>query len=473
MTSVLAVDQHPHIIWKRLTMKKTTRTMILIMLRSRWRNLRISRIQMMMRRWRRRCKVSTNETLLDVQFLLTVSPTTHHFALVVTETMKSEEPTVSITKRPEVIDDYIRNYLASKGLFKSLEAFQNEWYEFQQKGKLSPEDVTIVPDVYQKNQELADSLQKLRIDVENYKEIARTDFHRMHHKRVVQEKNRLIKHYEAYEPTLRQLRNQKMLTKLERDRLAGKLMALDAVGGKQAQPNNVTTVPTVASPHPPVKEGKRVVEKKEGKTAVDAQLPLEDRGILDRLKQIHVKMILATVSDDKTWKMWAFPSGELIMSGGGHKDWIADCDFHPRGAHLATASGDGTVKIWILGKGVWGCAFHDTGDFLASCSMDHTAKLWDITTGKCRQTAATPTLVAEIESLEMGPLPVNRLFFDASGSVLAAAGGDGTVKLYNCRDKTRSRDLSVHSDAVQTVCFDRGSQFLVTAGSDCTFRIFQ
>lgn len=42
------------------------------------------------------------------------------------------------------------------------------------------------------------------------------------------------------------------------------------------------------------------------------------------------KQVLATVSDDKSWKMWAFPSGELIMSGEGHKDWIADCDFHPR-----------------------------------------------------------------------------------------------------------------------------------------------
>ena len=104
------------------------------------------------------------------------------------------------------------------------------------------------------------------------------------------------------------------------------------------------------------------------------------------------KPVIASVSDDKLWKLWAYPSGELIMTGEGHKDWIADCDFHPKGNQLATASGDGTVKIWDFSKstasltlsdhtqGVWGCAFHDTGDFLASCSMDHTAKLWDLTT---------------------------------------------------------------------------------------------
>jgi WD40 repeat protein len=59
---------------------------------------------------------------------------------------------------------------------------------------------------------------------------------------------------------------------------------------------------------------------------------------------------------------------------------------------LATASGDGTLKLWDFSKGVasltlsdhtqavWSCAFHDQGDFLASSSMDQTAKLWDIHT---------------------------------------------------------------------------------------------
>merc|ERR1719265_1158143 len=62
------------------------------------------------------------------------------------------------------------------------------------------------------------------------------DFHRMHHRRVVQEKNRLIidlkrlkRHYEQYEPTLTELRHkyevamkEKMLMSLERDRYSSK-----------------------------------------------------------------------------------------------------------------------------------------------------------------------------------------------------------------------------------------------------------
>ena len=34
------------------------------------------------------------------------------------------------------------------------------------------------------------------------------------------------------------------------------------------------------------------------------------------------KDILATGSDDTTWKLWSVPSGDLIMSGEGHLDWI-------------------------------------------------------------------------------------------------------------------------------------------------------
>merc|ERR1719262_2141652 len=57
------------------------------------------------------------------------------------------------------------------------------------------------------------------------------------------------------------------------------------------------------------------------------------------------KPILATVSDDATWKLWSVPNCDLVMSGEGHRDWISGVDFHPAGSHLATASGDRTVKI--------------------------------------------------------------------------------------------------------------------------------
>ena len=110
------------------------------------------------------------------------------------------------------------------------------------------------------------------------------------------------------------------------------------------------------------------------------------------------KDIVATGSDDTTWKLWSVPNGDLIMSGEGHIDWVGGVEFHPKGNLLATASGDGTVKIWDFvraccaqtfaehGQPVWKVAYHDTGDFLLSCSMDHTVKLWDMNMSRSRFT---------------------------------------------------------------------------------------
>ncbi|KAL5035595.1 hypothetical protein BDV3_005487 [Batrachochytrium dendrobatidis] len=453
-----------------------------------------------------------------------------YFGISLDSITRLVELTPTLTKHPEVIDDYIRNYLSSKGLVKSLETFQNEWYEFQQKERLAPEDITIVPNVYQKNQELSDALQKLRVDVETYKDIAskaratydklrkERDFHRMHHKRVVQEKNKLIsdikrlkKHYENYEPTLKQLQHkyeiamkEKMLTKIERDRLISKVVTLeDSVKNAEVASKGVSkssrtsavqreiAIPaplgsTRTTPAPQDGQQQAPIQKKSSsfKEAVlladvktnpfiSTEFPTPK---YESFKQIHQvkghtlaisslkfhpkKPILASVSDDRSWKMWAFPSGELIMSGEGHKDWIADCDFHPRGTQLATASGDGTVKLWDFSKGiatltmsdhtqaVWSCAFHDHGDFLASSSMDHTAKLWDIHTGKCRQTFRGHT-----DS-------VNQVGWQPFTNTLFTCSGDKTISLWDGRTGVCTQTLFGHLNAINSGCFSiKGNRF--------------
>jgi len=46
------------------------------------------------------------------------------------------------------------------------------------------------------------------------------------------------------------------------------------------------------------------------------------------------KSVLATASDDTTWKLWSIPDGKLLMGGEGHSDWLAGIDFHPKGGLL-------------------------------------------------------------------------------------------------------------------------------------------
>lgn len=91
------------------------------------------------------------------------------------------------------------------------------------------------------------------------------------------------------------------------------------------------------------------------------------------------KAIVATASDDMTWKLWAANTGELVMSGQGHSSWLSCVAFSPSGAHLVTTGGDNLVKVWSFETAscvatfadhpscVWGAAYHHAGDFVVSC----------------------------------------------------------------------------------------------------------
>jgi WD40 repeat protein len=72
----------------------------------------------------------------------------------------------------------------------------------------------------------------------------------------------------------------------------------------------------------------------------------------------------------------------------GHTDWVKDLAFSPDGCFLATASSDGTARLWKVPSGalvtilsghiVWvnDVAFSPQGRYLATGSYDFTAKLW-------------------------------------------------------------------------------------------------
>ena len=109
-----------------------------------------------------------------------------------------------VTRRPEVLDDFIRNVLLKMQMGETLDMFQREWHRMQAEGKLSSGDMGTVPDIYLRNQQLDDQLKDMGAEIEKMKQISAAakgtwdkfrkerDFHKMHHKRVVQEKNKLI-----------------------------------------------------------------------------------------------------------------------------------------------------------------------------------------------------------------------------------------------------------------------------------------
>ena len=117
----------------------------------------------------------------------------------------------------------------------------------------------------------------------------------------------------------------------------------------------------------------------------------------------------------------------------GHSLAVYGIRFSPDGQYVATASLDGTVKIWPVdplpsfvtleghGQTVWTAAFSPDGQRVATGSLDQTARIWDAKTG-----ALLRTLVVRF--------PVVSLAFSHDGKRLATVGPDNTACVWDVED---------------------------------------
>jgi len=178
--------------------------------------------------------------------------------------------------------------------------------------------------------------------------------------------------------------------------------------------------------------------------------------------------IIASASDDGTVRLWK-SDGTLITTIKAHRYCVMAVAYSPDGTIIASASDDKTVRLWksdgtpittLEGHfvSVRDVEFSPDGTIIASASFDKTVRLWK-SDGTCTTLKGHSASVRDVE-------------FSPDGTVIASASFDKTVRLWKS-DGTYITTLTGHSGVVGDVEFSPDGTVIASASTDGTLRLWK
>ncbi|KAI1791421.1 WD40 repeat-like protein [Ganoderma leucocontextum] len=199
---------------------------------------------------------------------------------------------------------------------------------------------------------------------------------------------------------------------------------------------------------------------------------------------------LASGSDDGSVRIWDGETYECLHLLEGHNAMVTFVLFSHNGQYLAsggadyncriwdednriaTASDDGSVRIWKVETGeelvmvhehhgpVWAVSFSPgDGKQILSGSSDSTLKICDSFTGE------------RVVSLEGHDSMINSATFSPDGRFVASASSDNTVRLWRRSDGTSLKTFNEHNKKVTHSLFSPDGETLSSGSDDGTVRI--
>jgi WD40 repeat protein len=302
---------------------------------------------------------------------------------------------------------------------------------------------------------------------EKIEELKRRHLYELKEKAMLKlEKDKIVKRVQEVQTAIKdheeQVRKQ-IEASIKKQQMGGKVHKMEPIKGQN------TPWPEDARPNHYLAEQ---FEPFNERASVNKRIEAHTRGIGGMALHAR-KQIIATASDDCTWKIWNMENQENIMTGEGHKDWIAAVDFHPAGSHLVTGGGDKAIKVWdfinssiahtfvdVHAGPIWKLKFHDTGDFVLSSSGDGVIKLFDLNSLRMRQQFRSHT-----DS-------VNGLNFQPFTNFFVSGSADRSVSIWDMRSGLTVQTFYGHLNTVNDTVFSIGGQYVASCDSDGILKLW-
>ncbi|MFJ1756639.1 NB-ARC domain-containing protein [Kitasatospora sp. NPDC088134] len=176
--------------------------------------------------------------------------------------------------------------------------------------------------------------------------------------------------------------------------------------------------------------------------------------------------LVCSGGEDGTVQARDLTTGRLLNSFRGHTGWVFAVALTQDGTLLASAGDDGAIRLWhprsgeVVGvlaghdRRVRGLAFAPTGKHLVSVAEDGRARVWDVE----RQTLS--------HSLSTCGTPLWTVSVNDTATVVATAGEDEFVRLYDLASGALLDEKAAHRDWVRSVAFSPSGTLLASGSGD-------